>query len=298
MHIRFMKYIRSLLIPVVFCLLWVTPSCAQNYTIESDVVYGETGGQPLMLDIYMPKPEPTSARPAIVIVHGGGWSAGSRKGALQQSIAKTFAQEGFVCVSVGYRLVTRDANKYPAAVDDVQRAVRWLRANARKYHIDPNRIGAIGDSAGGHLVSLLGTRETRDNSDPALARYSSKVNCVVNLYGPADFTIKASPAVNSAAISILTYFFGKTQEEAPEIYREASPVTHVSKNSAPFLIFHGSQDFLVPLDQSQRLHDALKRAGAEVKLVVVDDGHGFRKKENQELFFQETRAFFARHLKP
>jgi acetyl esterase/lipase len=297
MPIRYIRKV-SLSLFTLFSLLCFTPSCAQNYVVENDVVYGEVNGQPLKLDIYLPKSEPTSLRPAIVIVHGGGWSAGSRKGMLQQSIAKFFSQEGFVCVSVGYRLVTRDSNKYPAAIDDVQRAVRWLRANAAKYHIDPNRIGAIGDSAGGHLVSLLGTRETRDNSDPSLARYSSKVNCVVNLYGPADFTIKASPAVNSAAISILTYFFGKTQEQAPELYRDASPVAHVSSKSAPFLIFHGSQDFLVPLDQSQRLHDALKRAGVEVKLVVLNDGHGFRKKENQDLFFQETRAFFVRHLKP
>ncbi len=293
-----LRSLRLLMCLCILCLLCVTPSCAQNYQIESDVVYGEAGGQSLKLDIYSPKPEPTSPRPAIMIIHGGGWSAGSRKGALQQSIAKTFSQEGFVCICVGYRLVTRDSNKYPAAVDDVQRAVRWIRANAVKYHIDPNRIGAIGDSAGGHLVSLLGTRETRDNSDQTLARFSSKVNCVVNLYGPADFTIKASPAVSSTALSILTNFFGKTQEQAPDIYQDASPVAHVSSKSAPFLIFHGSQDFLVPLDQSQRLHDALKKAGVEVKLVVVEDGHGFRKKENQELFLQETRAFFVRHLKP
>lgn len=272
-----------------------TPSTTDGVKSEMDVVYGEAGGQKQKLDIYSPA-DIASTRPAVLYIHGGGWSGGDK--AAYKPLAAMLAKAGYVCFWANYRLVTKDSNKYPAQIDDAQRAVRWIRAHAAQYRIDPNRIGAIGDSAGGHLVALLGTRDTRDNTDSELSKYSSKVKCVVDLYGPADFTLPSN-GVSDVAKGIVVNFLGKKPEEAPELYKEVSPVTYVSKTSAPFLIFHGDKDPLVPLDQSRRLYDALRKAGVEATFVIMpDDGHGFQKKDNIERFVKETVGFFNRHLKP
>ncbi len=265
--------------------------------VGKDIVYGDAGGQKLLLDVYRPesKPETKTLLPAVVLVHGGGWSAGNKKdfGDLAASLTKA----GYVSFSVGYRLATRDSNKYPAQLDDVQRAVRWIRAHADQYGIDPNRIGAMGASAGGHLVALLGTRDTRDNGDAALGAYSSRVNCVVDIFGPTDFTAPDT-VLSKDANAIVFNFLGKTREEAPEIYRDASPITHINKKTVPFLIFHGTADSLVPLDQSQRFYDALRRADIEANFIKFKgEGHGFQKKENTEQFIRESLAFLNRHLK-
>jgi acetyl esterase/lipase len=260
--------------------------------VEKDVVYGEAGGQKLLLDVY--RPDNQEVLPAVVFVHGGGWSGGNKRdfGDLAAGLTKA----GYVSFSVGYRLVTREGNTYPAQLDDVQRAVRWIRAHAKQYNVDPNRIGALGASAGGHLVALLGTRETRDNSDAALAAYSSRVNCVIDIFGPTDFTVPNT--LSDEARGIVVNFLGKTREEAPEIYRDASPITHIDKKTVPFLIFHGTADPLVPLDQSQRFHDALRRANIESTFIPFEgEGHGFKKKENNDKFVAESLAFLNRHLK-
>ncbi len=267
-------------------------------TTEEDVLYGEVRGQKLLLDIYrldVNRPTETKGyRPAVLYIHGGGWSGGDKHA--YKGLARLLAKAGYVCFWANYRLVTKDGNKYPAQIDDAQRAVRWIRANGAKYFVDPKRIGAIGDSAGGHLVALLGTRETRNNSDARLSSYSSKVTCVVDLYGPSDFTQGAN-LVSPLAASIVINFMGKKPEEAPDLYKDASPVSWVSSSDAPFLIFHGTEDTLVPMDQSQRLYDALKKAGVEADLVKMEnDGHGFQKKENQDRFVRETLAFFNRRL--
>lgn len=148
-------------------------------------------------------------------------------------------------------------------------AVRFIRAHAAQYDIDPKRIGALGDSAGGQLAALLGTRDTRDNSDAALSSYSSKVEAVVDFYGPADFTIPLAQArLNQEAVMFLTQFFGRTPGEDPEIYRDASPVVYVDKTTAPFLILHGTADTLVPPEQSEDLYDHLQKAGAPSTLLL------------------------------
>jgi dipeptidyl aminopeptidase/acylaminoacyl peptidase len=144
---------------------------------------------------------------------------------------------------------------------------------------------------------MLGTRDTRDNSDQVLAGFSSRVQCVVDLFGPSDLTL--GEGVSQQARNIVINFIGKAPEEAPDVYRDASPLTFVTRDDAPFLIFHGSADTLVPPNQSQKLDAALRAVGVESKLIVfAGEGHGFAKPENQGRLAQEAMAFFKRHLKP
>ncbi len=264
---------------------------------EPNVVYGTADGTSLTLDAYTPA-DTTRKHPAIVLIHGGGWSAGDKK--FYEPMGRALAAKGFAAFSINYRLLTQTANKYPAQLDDSQRAVRWIRANADKYHVDPQRIGALGDSAGGYLVALLGMRETRDNSDAALAPYSSKVQAVVDFYGPADFTISPNdPSANLLAIAIVTNFLGKKQTDAPDLYKASSPVTYVDKQAAPFLIIHGTTDPLVSVDQSQRLHDALIKAGDRSTLLLAYKyGHGFLNPASPGSFGALAEEFFTRILMP
>ncbi|MBW3634970.1 MAG: alpha/beta hydrolase [Armatimonadetes bacterium] len=267
--------------------------------VQRNLVYGEAGGQKLLLDVYGANRART--RPAVILVHGGSWSSGSK--ADLGFVASALARQGYVGFSVNYRLLRDGRNRFPAQLDDVQRAVRWVRAHAREFGVDPQRIGALGASAGGHLAALLGTTDTRDNSDRALARYSSRVQCVVDLYGPTDFTAALDlanrtrmRADQSPGAGIVQGFLGPLPAAAAN-YRLASPVTHINRKTAPFLIFHGGRDTLVPLNQSQRLHRALRAAGVESKLVVFPAaGHGYSEPELLAQTFIEVQRFFARHL--
>lgn len=268
---------------------------AQETQVDRDVVYGEAGGEQLKLDVYR-KANQNAVLPAIIAVHGGGWIGGDKKEFAE--ICRGLADAGFVAFSVNYRLVKENTNKWPAQLDDVQRAVRWVRANATKYKIDPNRIGAVGASAGGHLVAHLGTRETRDNTDTALAQYSSRVTCVIDLFGPTDLTLAPEAAnVSPIAVALVQGLIGKTPEEAPEAYKDASPIAFVDKKTVPMLIFHGTVDPLVPIDQSQRLYDRLKQEGIEAQFIKFEgEGHGFVKPESIQRLMATAGLFLTMHL--
>lgn len=292
-HRRRLPFLLFLLfLPLGFIAL--RASSQNQPQIENDVAYGEAGGQKLLLDIYRPAADGKN-RPAVILVHGGGWAGGDKKDFAD--LGKGLASQGYVAFSINYRLATANSNKYPAQLDDTQRAVRWMHANADKYGIDPKRFGALGASAGGHLVAFLGTRDTRDNSDKDLAQYSSRVQCVVDMFGPSDFT--AQGPLSPEAMGILVNFIGKTPQEAPDVYRDASPITFVDKTSAPFLIFHGTADPLVPIAQSQLLYDALRKAGVEATFVKFEgEGHGFQKKASIDTLILDSLTFFNKHLKP
>lgn len=270
-------------------------ACADALKITRDVVYGTVEETKLLLDAYQPATD-TETRPAIVLIHGGGFIGGDKQ--FYAPMARHLVEKGYVAFSLNYRLAPKF--HYPAQVDDVQRAVRWIRAHADAYHIDPERIGALGDSAGGYLAAMLGTRDTRDNSATELSKYSSRVECVVDLYGPTDFTIPASQAGATAnALSLLKMFFGKTQDEAMDLYKDGSPIIYVAKSSAPFLILHGTADKLVPVDQSQRFCDALKAAGVESTLILMHKyPHGFLSPAQPKEAGVLADSFFASHLKP
>jgi len=270
------------------------PSQSPASAVHENVPYGTANGEPLLLDIY----EPTSGssdhpRPAVILIHGGGWTSFDKS--TMRALAQFLARSGFVAVSVDYRLYHDDKNRWPAQLDDVQRSVRWLRANAAKYNVAGEHIGAYGHSAGAQLAALLGMLDTRDNSDPALAKYSSKVQAVVDASGPTQFVPLAK---DSEEDKFLSSFFGASFAAHPEIWRDASPVYHAAKSNAPFLIIHGTRDESVPIAQAQALYDKLKEVGAAVQLVQLDSDHMFREPAVRRQLALETQLFFEHNLVP
>ena len=261
-------------------------------SVQQDVPYGTIGGHTLLLDVYQPGESASGLRSAVILIHGGGWT-NFDKGNMR-SMGMFLARCDFVAFSVDYRLFRGTENLWPAQLDDVQRAVRWIRANAAKYHVDPDRIGAFGHSAGAQLAALLGMESTRDNSDPALAKYSSTVQAVVDVSGPVDFTTHR----DSEGDAFLAKFFGGDYAHNAQVWRDASPVLRVSRHASPFLIVHGTQDDEVPLSQSQELADKLTEAGVPVKFVKVEDVHTFQTPEARKRLALETEAFFTQYLQP
>jgi len=270
------------------------------FTSRTNVLYGNADGQDLSMDIYIPiGTEPSSEsplRPAIVFIHGGGWVGGDKSAYVDY--CSWFARRGFAGFNINYRLVKPDGNQWPAQINDAQLAVRWVRDHADEYRVDPNRVGVFGDSAGGHLVALLGTWPDRNTSSEKLGSYSNRVNCVVDLYGPTDLTapLPTKGPFNINVEKLVDDLLGGPKSERMELARAASPLFHVSAGDSPFLIFHGDKDPLVPLDQSQRLNEALKEAGVESRLVVFEGaGHGFGP-PLQVKMRAECLEFFNRHL--
>jgi len=271
-------------------LLPVAPGRAA-LKVERDVPYGQAGGQRLLLDIYLPEGAPP--RPAVLVVHGGGWMGGSKEG--HRATGEMLAAAGYAAFVINYRLAPQFG--YPAAVHDCQRAVRWIRANAAKYRVDPKRVGALGDSAGGHLVSLLGAlRETLENSDPSLEEYSSGVQAVVNYYGPCELV--RMWAVEPARRP-LTAWLGGEPAGREHLYAAASPLQKVHRRAPPFLIIHGTRDEVVPLEQARLLHEGLRRLKASSTLLVLEGaGHGWpRDSDHARAGDAAVLEFFGRQLK-
>ena len=264
------------------------PQPSSSVTVVENVPYGVVNGVELRLDVYESPSQ--GAHPGVLLFHGGGWS-GLDKGTMRR-MGEFLGRSGFVAFSVDYRLLQGTENAWPAQLDDAQRAVRWVRANAATYHVDGARIGAFGHSAGAQLAALLGLEDTRDNSDPSLAKFSSRVQAVVDVSGPTDFTADQ----DSDGALFLARFLGGDYAHRPDVWRDASPVFHVSRESAPFLIVHGMEDDNVPISQAQQLFEKLQSAGVAVSFVKVDDGHTFRTPDARRQLAFETLAFFERHL--
>jgi acetyl esterase/lipase len=261
-----------------------------SFTVEENVLYATINGSQLHLDVYEPAPKGSGPAPGVILIHGGGWTDFD-KGTMR-GMGRFLARFGFVAFAVDYRLFNGKDNPWPAQLDDVQRAVRWVRANAAKYGVNPDYLGAFGHSAGAQLAALLGMEDTRDNFDPALAGYSSRVQAVVDVSGPTDFTTERG----SEDTAFLARFFRGDYSKRPEVWREASPAEHVSKQDAPFLIVHGTQDENVPIAQAQELFEKLQAAGVPVAFIKVDDAHTFRTPEARRQLALETLAFFHRNL--
>jgi acetyl esterase/lipase len=251
-----------------------TRRASQTETL-ADIPYCVTDkGVPLLLDIYLPRQAKTPA-PVAMYVHGGGWTGGDKSEGAGTLFMQELLIRGYIFVTINYRLAPEYI--FPAQIEDVLCAVRFLRANAGQYGIDPQRIGAIGGSAGGHLVSLMGTvgeeipwgklsYEDRFENQPSL------VQAVVDLFGPADLTTLFPQGDGRQPWRL---FGGNSIDDL--VFKLYSPVTYASPDDPPFLILHGDQDELVPLAQSQALYDALSSVKVPVELVVVKNaGHSFR----------------------
>jgi len=228
-----------------------------------DIQYGDGDGTPLLLDLYLPR-DRKEPLPGVIFIHGGGWSGGKRSD--YRYYTMRVAQMGYAVATVSYRLVPKAV--FPAAVQDVKCAVRWMRANADKYSINPDRIAAIGGSAGGHLSMMLGYSEGVPELEGkgGHQEYSSAVQAVVNLYGPVDITLPE----HHDNPTLLGFFGGKRFDEAPDQYRLASPITHLTADAPPTLIIHGTDDLTVPVDQADLLASRLKELGVEYEYLRLE----------------------------
>jgi acetyl esterase/lipase len=258
-------------------LLFALFSLALGFSLpaQENITYGTANGTDLHLDIYQPANAGSATYPAVLLIHGGGWISFDKS--TMRGMGGFLARNGFIAFAVDYRLFQNGQNRWPAQLEDVRTAVRWVRANAAKYHVDPDHIGAFGHSAGAQLAALLGMENTPD----------TKVQAVVDVSGPIDFTGNNDPD----SVAFFTSFMG-----SPDARRNASPLFHVSKASAPFLIMHGTKDESVPLAESQELFDKLQAAGVPAQFVKVDDVHTFQTPEARHQLTTETLAFFNRYL--
>jgi acetyl esterase/lipase len=258
------------------------------------VVYGEVGGEELMLDVYQPATSDTP-RAAVIVIHGGLAIMGTSRSEVSD-IAQGLAAAGYVAFNIDYRLMNATGNnKWPAQLDDAQLAVRWVRANATLYNVDPERVCALGHSFGGQLAALLGTRDTERDGDLTLASYSSRVACVIDMAGIADPT---QPLLADWAQPAMVSLMGGTPDEVPELYHDASPLAQVDTDSAPLLLFHGAADDIVSVEESRNMVDALHNAGVAVVYVEyphVDHIYWMNPDGWEHVSF-ETLAFLERHL--
>ncbi len=236
-----------------------------------NVVYSTVGGRELRIDILRAVDRPSEPLPVVVWIHGGGWHQGRKEFGLGRMYG--LPERGYLGALVEYRLTGEAA--WPAQIHDCKCAIRFLRAHAEQYSIDPDRIGVWGASAGGHLAAMLGVSGgvPELEGEGGWPDHSSRVQAICDWYGPADLTQLAEVKARRGPDTPLAMLLGGPPEEKVDIARQASPITYVTTDDPPFLIMHGDQDRVVPLEQSQKLHDALTGAGVEVELVVME-GHG------------------------
>tara|TARA_R110002072_G_scaffold302710_2_gene487670 strand:- start:196750 stop:197883 length:1134 start_codon:yes stop_codon:yes gene_type:complete len=269
-----------------------------NIDIKNDLAYAGTDNPRQKLDLYLPKKRSSDKPlPLIAFIHGGGWKNGDKRGGLRR--VATLVESGeFVGASIGYRLT--DEAIWPAQIHDCKAAIRWLRAHAEEFGFDPDRIAVMGSSAGGHLVAMLGTSGDVKKLDGNLGDHndvSSRVNCVIDEYGPTNFlTMNDSPGRmdHLAADSPESKLLGQQITKVPELVSEASPVTHVTKDDPPILIIHGTNDPLVPYQQSVVFTETLNAVGVPVILQRIENGEhgGFGSDEVNA----RTKAFLEKYL--
>lgn len=259
---------------------------------EKDVVYGKGGDTDLKLNLSRPKNPSSDKLPCVVVIHGRGWAGGDRTN--HDDLTWQFASRGYVCATVGYRLAP--THKFPAQVNDVKCAVRYLRAHATQYGLAPRRIGAIGFSAGGHLSMMLGTTNKEEglDGDGGWPDQPSQVQAVVSFFGPTDL---AADDIPPTSINIVNNFIGGTKHEKPREYKLASPVTHVSPGDAPMLLFQGTKDPLVPHTQTYPMLEAMTKSGVPGRVeLILGAGHGWGNAEISRTA-AGSFAFFDQYLK-
>ncbi|MFG0335816.1 MAG: alpha/beta hydrolase fold domain-containing protein [Maioricimonas sp. JB049] len=266
----------------------------ENATLHRDLTYATIGQRALKLNLGVPK-NATAPTPLVIWIHGGAWAAGSKD---DPTPAVAFVLAGYAVASIEYRL-TGEA-PFPAQIHDCKAAVRWLRANARRYNIDPDRFAAWGASAGGHLATLLGTSGGHPELEGDVGEHvgvSSDVQAVCNYFGPLDFpamldTVDDLPDRLKPAIE---QFFGDaTPEKRRALTELASPIAHVSKGDAPVIIVHGDKDPIVPLSVNRGFPRALRQYGVPVEMIVLPGAaHGGKEFFDPKLL-RQIAGFFER----
>ena len=249
--------------PLFFLLsLFVTAVRAAR---EADVEYGRAGDVSLKLDAYVP--DGSGPFPAVILVHGGGWTTGDKDGGPRKGFMfpmhAPLEKAGFAWFSINYRLAP--AHRYPACIEDVETAIRWVKTHAAKYRVDPRRIALSGESAGGHLVALAAVR----------ADASTRLAAIVPIYGVFDMVAMTTPD-EPLRRNFMALFNRTALDEATRaLLREASPLTHVKAGLPPFLLVHGTADTTVPLAQSERMLARLREMSVPCELQTVPNGaHG------------------------
>lgn len=268
-------------------------------TVDRDLVFGRAGTKDLRLDLYRPE-KPEGALPVVVWIFGGAFRTGNKEA--QAQTASWLATRGYAVAAINYRL--SGEVKFPAQIQDCKAAVRWLRARASAYGLDPARIGAWGASSGGHLATMLGTSGgvadlEGDSGNP---KESSRVQAVVDFFGPTDFLQMDAGALpggmkHDPADSPESQLVGGPIQENKDKVARANPITYVTPDAPPFLILHGNRDPLVPLNQSELLFAALQKADAKPSFfILVGAGHG-GPAFGTAVVKAMVLAFFDEHLK-
>jgi len=268
-----MKWVaRALLLVAVVVGILGWPALAGDppgdVDFRRDVEYAQVGDETLCLDLSIPHGA-TGRLPAIVVIHGGAWREGSRSGL--DELTWRLAESGFVSATVGYRFCP--AHRFPAQVQDVKCAVRFLRAHAEEFHIDPERLGAVGFSAGAHLALMLGVMDPQDGLDDSggSSGFSSKVQAVVSYFAPTDLELPTTDETRP----LLVDFLGGPLDEQRDAYHRASPVNYLDAGDAPLLLFHGTADPIVPPEHATRMAEAMQAAGVAGRVeLIVGGGHG------------------------
>lgn len=273
------------------------------YTIESPQVYARPQGRSLRCTIFRPEERGTQPIPAIVLIHGGGWFGGMRQQV--RWYGRHLAARGYLAMAIDYRRMFRYA--FPACVYDCKAAVRWLRLHADRYNLDPDRIGAMGNSAGGHLSCMLAVTRSPDGLDgDENPGPSSAIQAAVSLYGPQDLRYYLRPdyplrAVGPIAPWYIRNFVHRDHGSVDDPFAAASPPTYVHNGAAPILFIHGTNDRISPFEHSVALHERLRAVGVDAELVAVPNrNHAFDFVFLREraAYFEHIMTFLDRHLSP
>jgi acetyl esterase/lipase len=277
----------------IIVVLLLVPALAQRWpeitgAVRSDIAYGPDRQE--VLDICAPKNRDKAPIPALVMLHGGAWHSGGRKDWFQT--CRRAADSGVVGIEIDYRLVDGTAtHSWPAQLVDAQLAMRWVRAHAADYGIDPNRICAIGDSAGGHLAVFLAALDHIAAGDHAglLPDVSPQADCAVDWFGPVDFS-----GFLTRSSMMRTMFVGVKPADYAAAERGASPLAAIGPHTAPILIAHGADDRMVNISQSRTLQDALNRDGIPNRLTIFQGGHEFADAQDQRPVFADDALAFTK----